>query len=36
MLVVLLTCTVNLESSSGACVSPGKAVELQMENFEQL
>ena len=27
---------VNMESSSGACVSPGKAVELQMKNFEQL
>ena len=27
---------VSTESSSGACVSPGKAVELQMKNFEQL
>ena len=27
---------VNLESASGACVSPGKAVELRMKNFEQL
>ena len=27
---------VSTESSSGACVSPGKAVELRMKNFEQL
>ena len=27
---------VSLESASGACVSPGKAVELRMKNFEQL
>ena len=27
---------VNVESSSGACVSPGKAVELRMKNIEQL
>ena len=26
----------NMKSSSGACVSPGKAVELRMKNFEQL
>ena len=25
-----------MESSSGACVSPEKAVELRMKNFEQL
>ena len=27
---------INLESGHGACVSPGKAVELRMKNFEQL
>ena len=26
----------NTESSSGECVSPGKAVDLQMKNLEQL
>ena len=27
---------VSLESASGACMSPGKVVELRMKNFEQL